>query len=116
MKQVWQTIDGHLFGDATDAATHEREIKARVRMWNGDGIPTEDVMDAVIVHLIGTNAGQLFINISTAQGAENYLGGIDEEASGWFFWDVGREEYIWWEDELVASIAAVIASENSAYE
>lgn len=113
MKKVWQTIDGALFGDATDAEKHEREVRDRCRMWDGEGNPTEDVMNAIILHLKGEMAGAVFIDIAKAQGAQDFLGGIDEDISGWFMWDESREEYILVDTDLLAALARIWLSNES---
>lgn len=107
MKQVWQAIDGALFGDAADAEKHEREIRDRCRMWDGEGNPTDDVMNAIILHLKGEAAGAIFVNIAKAQGAQDYLGGIEEDISGWFMWDESYETYRWVDPDTLAALARI---------
>ena len=112
MKQVWQTIDGALFGDATDAEKHEREIRDRCRMWEKDGTPTDIALNAFIVHLIGDNAGQIFLDIAKAQDSEDYCEGIEPDISGWFLWDEGYETYRWIDPDTIAALAHLWISET----
>lgn len=113
MKQVWQTIDGALFSDATDAEKHEREVHNRCRMWDGEGDPTEDVMNAIVLHLKGEAAGSIFIDIAKAQGAQNYLGDIEEDTHGWFIWDEGYETYRWIDPDTLTALARIWLSYES---
>ena len=112
MKQTWKTIDGALFGDATDAEKHEREVRDRCRMWDREGTPTDDTSNAFIVHLVGDNAGEVFLNIAKAQEAEYYCEGIEPDISGWFLWDEGYETYRWIDSDTVAALARIWISEN----
>lgn len=112
MKIVYQTIDGCTFSEPANAERHEMEVRKHCHMWDGKGEPTDDTLSALILHLVGEGAGELFLKIAAAQGAEDYTSGIEPDISGWLLWDEGYETYRWVDADLIAALARIWLSDE----
>ena len=110
MKQVWQTLDGKVFGDATDAEKHEREILDRVRMFDPNGNPTTDTAQAVAICLTDLGSAEIFIDMVRYNDFDGVHSGIYPEDTGVFFWDEFSDEYRFVSD---VSLAALVACAKS---
>ena len=102
-RQVWQTIDGRLFREGADAEAHEREVAEQVSMWNEYCEPTSNPGDAMVVHLVGDEAADLFFDICRAN--ECMVPDTQEMCSGdegWWFWSEIKERYVPLTNEEIA--------------
>lgn len=106
MKQVWQTLDGRMFGDATDAEKHEREILNCVKMFDPDGNPTTDTTQAVAVCLTDIHSADIFIDMVKHNEFDGIHRGIFSEDIGVFFWDDYESKYRFISDASLAALAA----------
>ena len=116
MKRVWQTVDGAIFNDELDAAKHEEEILAQVKMWDRDGIPTVNCADAMFVHLIGENAATIFKQMNKVSGDSIEISDSEmcEGDEGWWYWDEYGECYLPFSSMLVLGLRKIFENKNSA--
>lgn len=117
MKYVVQTADGAIFHDELDAAKHEEEIFAQVRMWDRDGIPTCDCSDAMFVQLIGDNAATIFKQMNKVHNDSIEVSDSEmcEGDEGWWYWDELGECYQPFSSMLVLGLRKIFENKNSDY-
>lgn len=109
METVYRTLDGKIFRDSADAAMYEQQILAQVKMWNWDKNPTNDTSQARVIHLIGAQAGAIFKAMVAANEFETDEisdSDIDDDDTGWFYWDEFQECYCCIDDEIIDTIIA----------
>ena len=102
-RQVWETIDGRLFREGADAEAHERWLKERVSMWDENCVFTIDPAHAMVVHLVGEDAADLFFDICKAN--ECLVPSAQEMCSGdegWWFWSEIEDRYVALTNEEIA--------------
>ena len=96
MKIVYRTIDGELFDEEMDAIKHERTVLSQVKMFDRQGHPVTATDYAYLIHLSGEKAGRIFAamvehNPEEYQDIDSSV--IDEDDTGWFYWDESDETY-----------------------
>lgn len=109
METVYRTLDGKIFSQSADAAMHEEKILAQVKMWNWDGDPITDTSQAIVVHLIGNQAGAIFKDMIAANefetdGISDSV--IDDEDTGWFYWNEYQECYCYIDEGIIDILIA----------
>lgn len=107
MKYV--AYDGKEFDTAAECLQYEANVlNTKPQMWDVNGALTEDVESAWLVHLANLNETTWLLNKTTLSE------GIDEESTGWFYWDDWDERYIWLDEKLVNIIhkSALISKED----
>lgn len=104
MKVKYQTIDGRIFCEPADAEAHEQEILQKVQMWNWEKERTNNTACAKVVHLIGDGAAVIFKAMVQAN-EEDWMSiddsVIDDEDTGWFYWDEYAETYRYIDSDLI---------------
>ena len=109
MKTIYETLDGSHFTDALDAEKHEKEILQQVKMWDRTKAPTNDTRNAYVINLIGKSAAKIFLNMvnnNPYEIADSGSCGIEEEDTGWFYWDDGTERYRWIDEDVINVLIA----------
>ena len=104
MQTVYRTLDGAIFFEAPEAEKHEQKLLAKVKMWNWSNDPTTDTAQARVVHLIGEGAGAAFKAMVEANDDEQFVISnehIDDEDTGWFYWDEYGETYRYIDSEVI---------------
>lgn len=86
MEIIYRTIDGKEFTKGNDAIAHENTIMEGVKMWNRNGIPTNETSSAFVVYLADENASRAFLAMAKAQG-DNEASSICDGDYGIFYWD-----------------------------
>lgn len=109
MEQAYRTIDGQFFRDAQIAAEHEEQVLSQVKMWNWNKEPTIDTAQAALIHLSGDGAGALFRAMVDANDIEYDTVSpedIDDEDTGWFYWDEFADHYRYIDEQIANIIIA----------
>jgi hypothetical protein len=115
MRRVWQTLDGAIFTDQLDAAKHENTLRAKVKMWDKEGFPTDDCSNAMFICLRGEDAVKLFKKMN--EECPDSINVTDHEMcdgdEGWWYWDEYGEEYIPFTASMVLAFRTIFADKNS---
>lgn len=111
MKTIYETLDGNVFTELADAEKHEQDLLSKVKMWDANSLSTTDTSHAMVVHLAGEYAGAIFKSMILANPAEHVDDDlldcwVDDEDTGWFFWDEYAESYRYIPDHAITTIAA----------
>ena len=104
MQTVYRTLDGKIFFEAHEAEKHEQKLLEKVKMWDWNKNPTTDTTQARVVHLIGEQAGAAFKAMVEANEEEQFIISdehIDDEDTGWFYWDEYGEAYRYIDTEII---------------
>ena len=109
MKTVYETLDGKHFSEVADAEAHETGILSQVEMWDWDKERTVNTALAAVVHLSGEGAGAIFRAMQQANPDEYEVAPenvIDDEDTGWFYWDEYEETYRYIDPSIVNILIA----------
>ena len=104
MKTVYQTLDGEIYAELADATAHEEQVKQQVAMWDWDKERTTNTAHARLIHLAGDNAGAMLRKMQGVNPEEYSItpeDEIDDDDTGWFYWDEYAETYRYIDSEIV---------------
>lgn len=109
MQIIYRTIDGENFKDAYEAEKHEAAIRTQVQMWDWNNDRTDDTSCARLIHLIGEGAAAIFkamVNENSEDIGIDVGATIDDDDTGWFYWDEFAEKYRYLDKEIIDAIVA----------